>query len=61
MKIEKRLLSVQEAAQYLGISPKTIYNQICRKAGKSFPIKPKRVGRSVKFDIRDLEAFVSRL
>ena len=41
----KRLLSVKEAASYLGISPQTIYNQSHRKAANQFPVRPKRIGR----------------
>jgi excisionase family DNA binding protein len=57
----KRLLSVEETAFYLGISPRTIYNQIGRKAKKKFPIKPKRIGRLVKFDVQDIEAYINSL
>lgn len=57
----KRLLSVEEAAVYLGLSPRTIYNQIGRRAKKPFPVKPKRIGKLVKFDIRDLEQYVESL
>ena len=59
--IQRRLLSVEETAQILGISPQTIYNQIGRKAKKKFPIKVKRVGRLCKFDIRDIEAYIKSL
>ena len=59
--IQKRLLSVKEAAVFLGISPRTIYNGIHRKAKKPFPVPTKRIGKLVKFDIRDLEEFVERL
>ena len=58
---EKRLLSVKETAAYLGISERTIYNQIHRQAKKKFPVKPKRIGKLVKFDIRDLERYVESL
>ncbi len=58
---EKRLLSVDETATFLGISVRTIYNQICRKAKKRFPIKPKRIGKRILFDIRDLESYVDSL
>jgi len=61
LKLVKRLVSVEEAAAYLGISPKTVYNQIARKSKRRFPVKPKRVGRLVKFDIHDLEAYVDSL
>lgn len=61
MEINKRLLSVEEAAKYLGISPRTIYNGIHRRAKKKFPVKPKRVGKLVKFDINDLNAYIESL
>jgi predicted DNA-binding transcriptional regulator AlpA len=57
----KRLLNVEETAVYLGLSPRTIYNAVARKAKKPFPIKPKRIGKLVKFDIRDLEWYVESL
>jgi excisionase family DNA binding protein len=57
----KRLLSVEETAQYLGLSPRTIYNQISRKAKRRFPIKPKRIGKLVKFDLQELEKYVDSL
>ena len=60
-KQDKRLFSVEEAARYLGISPRTIYNQIGRRAKKKFPVKAKRVGKLVKFDIRDLESYIESL
>jgi len=59
--IQKRLLSVEETAAFLGISVRTIYNQICRKAKIKFPIKPKRIGRRILFDVRDLEHYVDSL
>jgi len=59
--IRKRLLSPEETAEYLGISVRTIYNQISRRAKRKFPVKPKRVGRLVKFDIRDLDAYIESL
>ncbi len=57
----RRLLSVNETARYLGISVKSIYNGIYRNAETPFPIKPKRRGRRVLFDIRDLESYVDSL
>ena len=59
--IKRRLLSVDETAEYLGISPRTIYNQIGRKAKRKFPVKPKRINSMVKFDIRDLDAYIDSL
>ena len=54
----RRLLSVQETANYLSISPRSIYNNL--SAGK-FPIQPLKLGRSVRFDIRDLDLYVEGL
>ena len=59
--VGKRLLSVEEAAHYLGISPRTIYNQTGPRAKKPFPVKPKRIGKLVKFDIQDLQDYVDSL
>ncbi len=54
----KRLLSIEEAGIYLGLSPRTIYNGISKK---TFPVKPKHIGKRVLFDIRDLDAYVDGL
>ena len=59
IKIEKKLYSVKETAAMLGISPRTIYNKTHRKAKSKFPLKPVRVGRSVKFSFKDIESFCS--
>lgn len=59
--VGKRLLSVEETGIYLGLSPRTIYNGIAPKSRKPFPIKAKRVGKLVKFDIKDLERYVDSL
>ena len=59
--ISKRLLSVEEAATYLGISPRTIYNQCHRKATKRFAVRPRRIGRRVLFSVKDLEVYVDSL
>ena len=59
--IERRLLSAEETAIYLGISVRTIYNQTGRKAKVKFPVRPKKVGKLLKFDIRELEAYIDSL
>lgn len=60
-KIKKRLLSVEEAGEYLGLSPRTIYNRIGPRAKKKFPVKPIRIGKLVKFDRVDLDAHIEAL
>jgi excisionase family DNA binding protein len=57
----KRFLSVRETARYLGISPQTIYNSISLHSGKAFAVKPKRVGRRVLFDIKQLNEYLDSL
>jgi predicted DNA-binding transcriptional regulator AlpA len=60
--IEKtRLLNVRECAEKLNISPRTIYNQIGRRSKKRFPIRPKRIGRLIKFDPRDIENYINSI
>ena len=57
----KRLLNILETAVYLGLSPRTIYNGIAPKSKTPFPVRPKRYGKRVLFDIRDLDRFADSL
>ena len=57
----KRLLSAAEAAEYLGISLRTLYNQTGRRSKNKFPVTPKRIGKLLKFEIRDLDRFIDSL
>jgi predicted DNA-binding transcriptional regulator AlpA len=57
----QRLLPVQEAASYLGISPKTIRNGLGPKAFKPFPVKPVRYGGKVLFRREDLDRFIDEM
>jgi excisionase family DNA binding protein len=56
--LEKRMLSIQEVSDYLGVSPQTIYNKL--SAG-TFPIKTKRIGRRLKWDRRDVIRYLEKL
>jgi hypothetical protein len=56
-----RLLSIEQAAEYLSIAPKTIRNGLCRDVDKPFPVKPKRYGKRVLFDIKDLDKYVDSI
>ncbi|MFA7455641.1 MAG: helix-turn-helix domain-containing protein [Desulfobulbaceae bacterium] len=58
MKASRRLLTVDETAQYLGLAPVTVRKGLGRKAKKPFPVKPIRIGRAVRFDVNDLNAFI---
>lgn len=55
---ENLLLTVEETAKKLSISKQTIYNGVARKSKRPFPIKPRRVGRCVRFSLKDVEAFM---
>lgn len=57
----KRLLSVPEAARYLGLSPRTLYNGVAPKSKVPFPVKAKRIGKLVRFDVRDLDEYINTL
>jgi len=59
--IKPRMLSVDEAALYLGLASKTIRNRIGPRAADPFPIKPKRIGGRVLFDVKDLDAYLDSL
>jgi excisionase family DNA binding protein len=54
----RRLISVPETAKLMGISSKTVYNEISKKC---FPIKAKRFGRRVLFDVRDVEKYIQSI
>ena len=53
--IEKRLLSVAELSEYLGLRKSTIYQW---SAMRKIPIV--KMGRLVKFDRRDIDKIIER-
>ena len=56
-----RLMDLKTAALYIGMAEKTLRNRISRKAENPFPVKPKRQGRKILFDRRDLDAYADSL
>lgn len=52
----KKMLSVKEAADYLGVSPITIRNYMARKMLPRHRVGPKLI----KFDPADLDSFKKR-
>jgi excisionase family DNA binding protein len=48
-----RLLNVREAALYLGTTPKTLYTMAWRR-----DIVFVKIGRSLRFDMKDLEKMI---
>ena len=58
MNQEKDLWTIEETAQYLGISKRTIYNRV--RPGtteKPFPIKPIRIGRLIRFKRTEVKGY----
>lgn len=56
---EQRYLSLRQAAEYIGIAGKTLYNRLAPDAKKPFPIKPKRVGGRLIFDKKVLDEYMA--
>jgi hypothetical protein len=61
MEIQPRLLNIEQTANYIGLAPKTIRNRLGPRAPDPFPVKPKKLGGRVLFDIRDLDQFIDEL
>lgn len=52
------LLKIGEVAKALNLAERTLYNQVSQ--GKC-PIKVKRCGRALRFDVRDVMDYVDNL
>lgn len=52
---EPRLLTVKQAARFLATTPKTLYAMVWRRE-----IVFVKIGRSVRFDLKDLEQMIER-
>ncbi len=59
--IPKRLFRVPEAASYLGISPRTIYNGVAPKSKDPFPVRHKKMGKVILFEKGDLDTYADSL
>jgi predicted DNA-binding transcriptional regulator AlpA len=59
--IQPRLLSIKQAAIYCGMAEQTLRNRISRRAENPFPVRPKKNGRRVLFDRRELDDFIDNL
>ena len=53
--VGKRLLNVEEAAQYLGLEVDTIY-----KKSRLRELPSVKVGRALRFDVKALERFIEQ-
>lgn len=52
---QKRLFNVEEAAQYIGLTPGTLYNMASRRE-----IPTVKVGRALRFDVLQLDRFIEQ-
>lgn len=56
--MEKRLMNVRELSVYLSMPIATIYTYVCM--GK-IPVQCiKRIGRSLRFDIREIDSWIGQ-
>jgi predicted DNA-binding transcriptional regulator AlpA len=56
-----RLLTVEQAAAYLGLASKTIRNALGPKAEYPFPVRPVKVGGRVLFKKEALDLYIDSL
>ena len=57
----KRLLNIKETSELLGLAARTIYNGVAPNSCHPFPVKPVRMGKAVRFDLKDLERYIESL
>ena len=60
-KSERKLLTIREVSEILNLKPGTIYNRTGPNAKRKFPVKPLRVGNSIRFDSDDIERYIQSL
>ena len=53
--VTRRLLSIGEASEYMGVSKRTLYRMI---RGHQIPFL--RIGRLVKFDLEQIEKWIAK-
>ncbi len=59
--MDRRLMRVEEVADKLGMARQTIYNRMSRNSKNPLPVKARKVGRSVRFDSREVEEYIDSL
>ena len=56
-----KLLTVEQTAERLNISPRTVYNRARPGSQNPFPIRPRRFGKKVLFLKEEVDAFISAM
>ena len=59
--IQKRWLNINETSDYIGLAKGTIYNRTSKKSKNPFPVKCKRMGKRILFDVKELDKFMESL
>lgn len=59
--IPKRFYRIAEAACYLGLSPRTIYNGVAPRSKNPFPVKHKKQGKVILFEKKDLDRYADSI
>lgn len=54
----KEMFTIEETAEILGISPQTIRNRRTKGHANPWPIKAKKIGKSVRFYGEHIKAFM---
>ena len=54
----KRMLNIKELSIRIGLKPQTIRNRL---HNGNFPIKTKRIGRKLLWDLKDVDRFLDGL
>ncbi len=56
-----QLMTLTEVAALLKLSPKTLYTRVARRAKRPFPVRPRRIGRTLRFDAAEIAAYLKSL
>jgi predicted DNA-binding transcriptional regulator AlpA len=58
---QKRWLGVEDAAEYMGMKKKSLYNRTGPKSEDPFPIKCKRLGKKLLFDRLEIDKYLESI
>ncbi len=58
---KKQLLTVEEVAKALKISVRTIYSRCAPKSKDPFPIRVRRFGKLLRFELQDVNDYIDTL
>jgi len=56
-----RMLTVSQAARYIGLSKRTLYDRLAPSAKKPFPINGKRIGGALRIDRKELDDYLDSI